>query len=243
MTANGVDLSVYIAGASYTLGGNFQIEQLTVGTGPTATKLVRIAATNVHSAFTLGSFGSVSLTDGRGAFVIYPTKPGVANSGGIAGSVTGTFTIETLGILEGAAEITLSINTTGTAVNETVSLGGETIRIQVAAATIALSARNAKITIGDFFSLSGDFSIVSSDTNSNGVNDKLVIGARNVEIFLGSGPVPARRRLGQPGCDRRRRHRRHGRDRQVPEQRGDRHRRPGRGLHVRARRRSSGSRG
>ncbi|MDX6411751.1 MAG: hypothetical protein QOE91_1267, partial [Gaiellaceae bacterium] len=65
ITASDATLDVTVDGTKYSLGGNFQIEQLTVGTA----KQVRLAFSNVHAG---GTGSPISITDGTGAILLLP---------------------------------------------------------------------------------------------------------------------------------------------------------------------------
>lgn len=86
-------------------------------------------------------------------------------------------------------DVLLQINTTGKAVDQSISVGNTNIAIKFTAAegrVVRFAILNASISIPPFFELSGDFTIQND-------GDMTLYGARNVEIFLGS--IPAGQKL------------------------------------------------
>ena len=187
-----LDIAVKVAGKdAVTLHGDFSIEQLTIPTGPTTSrKVLKIGATDVGIAtpFIDAAAGEVSLSGGQGAFVVYSAVPGQPTAPtGIAGVLSGTFVMATP-ILQAGSEVILRFNTMAGAVNETVTVGGSTLRVDVPGNTFQLTFRNVSVEFPPFLSLKGDFTFGSSDTNGNNRPDRFIYGAKNVELFLGAGP-------------------------------------------------------
>ena len=169
----GQGIRVTIAGVEAT--GTFQFEQITLPpltTGGAPQKVIRIAASDVGLTFQNPGTGGVSLTNGRGGFVFKPN--------GTAGVLKGTFSGALPGVTA-STEIALLINTSNVAVNESISLPDGNVRIDVPANYFQIALVNASIEFGDFFRISGDFTIVN-------LTDRTIYGARNVVIFLGQGP-------------------------------------------------------
>ena len=169
VTLANAELDLYVGSSTpYQLGGTFAIQ---VQNGTTI-----IAATGVHISFAYSGIGSVSLTNGQGAIVIGAT--------GVAGVLTGDFAgnLSSLGA-SAQAQVSLSFNTSQTAaVNQTVTIGGHSITVNVAAGAWLLGLTNATVSFGDFLTLSGNFAFGS------GAGGSTVYGASNVEVFFGDGP-------------------------------------------------------
>ena len=102
--------NVQLAFAGQKLSGSFAFESATIGT----VKVVRVLATNVSAAFGDGTTNFVTLSGGSGFFVIKP--------GGMAGDVGGTVAVTIPGV-ELSGTFRLALNTTGTAVIETIAFG------------------------------------------------------------------------------------------------------------------------
>ena len=145
--------------------------------------MIRIAAENVHVGSAPSDNGPSLFHDGRGAFVF--------TSSGIAGIFSGTFDLSLPGVNASATPV-LEINRTGTAIDQTVVLPTGSVRIKFAttANVFKVSVRSLLIKIGDpdnpVLTLSGDFT--TSTITTGPLTGASVYGARNVEIFLGSGP-------------------------------------------------------
>ena len=169
VTLANAELDLYVGSSTpYQLGGTFAIQ---VQNGTTI-----IAATGVHISFSYSGIGSVSLTNGQGAIVIGAT--------GVAGVLSGDFAgdLSSLGA-SAQAQVSLSFNTSQTAaVNQTVTIGGHSITVNVAAGAWLLGLTNATVSFGDFLTLSGNFAFGS------GAGGSTVYGASNVEVFFGDGP-------------------------------------------------------
>ena len=168
VTLADASLVLTVAGTPYTLGGTFAIQ---VQNGTTI-----IAATGVHAGFSYSGIGSVSLTDGEGAIII--------GASGVAGLVTGTFNVDVSAVGgHVGSQVSLSFNTSTTAdVNQTVTVAGHSITVDVNRQSWLLGFTNATISFGDFLTLSGNFAFGS------GANGSTVYGANDVEVFFGDGP-------------------------------------------------------
>ena len=174
LTFSNAKLNVTVGPISAELDGTYELEQVTIGT----TKYVRLAATGVTLAtsFTDPNAGSVSLTHGQGALILVP-------GGGIAGVFTGDFTLGVSTFLKGNAQAELDINTSGTNINQTVTVGGSAITVDVSAHTFQLSLTNVDISFGDYLTLTGNFT-----TKSGAASGETLYGATAVTIFFGQGP-------------------------------------------------------
>ncbi|MBK8118786.1 MAG: hypothetical protein IPK39_05850 [Sulfuritalea sp.] len=175
----GVTFADSAVSAPFILAGNFAFEQLTLidpnpGDNIPAPKAVRIAASDVRVEV-LG----VKLSNGQGGFIFAPE--------GIAGNLRVTVDAGSAdpGVPTLGGDVLLQINTTGRAVNQTISVGTTTVAIKFTAAegkVVRFSILNATVSIPPFFELKGDFTIQNE-------GDMTLYGARNVEIFLGSIPT------------------------------------------------------
>ena len=158
--------------------GSFQFEQITRGTQ----KITRIAMTNVSVSFTDSTFGGVTLTNGKGAFIFYPPT---VQGGGVAGTLEGDFALTLGGAIQISGKPVLEINTSTGQATETITLETGQIAFDIAAKTFSLSVRSLDVRIGDFFTLTGDFTVQNL---TGGPGARTVYGARNVTLFLGEGP-------------------------------------------------------
>ena len=165
-------LTINVLGSTYTLSGTFELEQVTVS----GQKEIRIGAANVASSFHDSTLGvDVTLSGGSGGIILLP--------GGLAGSLSGTFSVD-ISALGGQAgsQVSLSFNSSGSPVNQTITVAGSSITVDAAARTWSLGLSNATVQFGDFLTLSGNFAFAS---NADGSTQ---YGATNVEIFFGDGP-------------------------------------------------------
>ena len=180
-----VDVEVRIAGTPVTLAGSFVFESVTLS----GAKWTRIAASGVAiSGFSAepedggAPIVGASLTNGSGALLIKaPTVPG-GTDGGVAGALRGDFAFSAGSSFDASATVILKFNSLPSPIDQTVVVDGQSIRVQVPGRSFLLAITNAKVSFGDFLTLSGDFVI---DETQPG---KIIYGARNVEIFLGEGP-------------------------------------------------------
>ncbi|MGZ6715887.1 MAG: hypothetical protein ACXVFG_14140, partial [Gaiellaceae bacterium] len=176
--ATNVTLTIQALGHLITVHADaFLVDQITRG----AVKIVRIAATGVSittpTAGVPGAPGPFTLTNGKAAIVLYQN--------GMAGVLSGAFSVSATGIDVSAQETILTFNTrpVGSAndVHEHITVAGGDVAIDAAANTVQLTFRSLSINIANLLTLSGDF----TSTTQNGHQ---VYAARNVEIFLGQGP-------------------------------------------------------
>ena len=180
VVAVGVDVEVTADGETFTLNGDFLFEQETIGADPDGTgqlkapKLIKVAATDVSVSVPLLG---VEFDSGQGAFIFYPT--------GIAGVMSINVTAGS-GDVQVGGDVALRINNTNQIVNEVITLDGENIRLEFLTEAekniVQFAVLNAEVSFDPFFSLSGDFTVVSFTNETH-------YGARNVELFIGEGPV------------------------------------------------------
>ena len=174
LSATNASLATAVAEVS----GNLTIE--TSGTG--ATREIVLGATNVR-AFVGDNRGTVSTADDVGAQL---------TSGSLLAVVPadGTFALNAQGTasLIGVPDLTLSgtafaqVNTTGQAVNRSLTVGGQTVTLQLPADVERFAASDVTIEFANFVDISGDFAI--EKTSSNGMTT-INAAATNLDAFLG----------------------------------------------------------
>ena len=127
-----------------------------------------------HASLSLG--GAVSLTDGAGALVLGPT--------GAAGVLSGHLAVTSPGLTFGAG-LELAVNTTGAAVNRSVTVGTTTIPVDLAAGPyLRVAGTGIEITIADQH-LTGDVAVertVALDGTAT-----TTIGLDHVAVTVGNG--------------------------------------------------------
>ena len=158
--------------------------------------------------------GQTVLTDGEGAFAIF--------TDGVAGYVSGTAQLTGYGVAVGG-KVLLRVNTTGHAVDRTLTVGGRELAIRFGESegtVFAISISNAAININDTVFVEGS---VAFDTPATSPARPARLRRRR--------PADAGERRSQPACARRRVARRDDRRRQ-----GRRRLRRRRARHGRARR-------
>ena len=189
---SGPFVRVSAVGASLNIGdtvlsGNFAFDQQ-IDPGPDGlidppndadnVKTTRFAASNVSL-----TFSGNGITNGQGAFVV--------SSAGIAGMVSGQVSAAAAGFSVGG-DIGLRINTTTSAVNQTITLNGVPISIVFGSGEVASSGSpffqvfggSLSLNIANFVSIEGSFSF----TNLTSPPRKAFAGT-GVTIFLGQGPA------------------------------------------------------
>ncbi|NQW18354.1 MAG: CSLREA domain-containing protein, partial [Chloroflexi bacterium] len=170
-SATGV--TVDIAGFA-SLSGDFGFQNAPSGSSAD----VLIGASNV-SAFVGDPTGvGIDLTSASLALALYP-------GGGVALEAGGS--LELLGVptVTAAGTASARYNTTGGAVSETVPVGAGTALLEFAADEGSLQAFEANgldFAIGDFATLSGNFSFEAGGT---GTTADFLIGGSNIETFVG----------------------------------------------------------
>src|SRR5204863_9899830 len=136
------------------------------------------AATNASAGWDGGAqYGHIDLSEAAGGLII--------KQSGIAGVFRGKFTFASPGnFVQGGANASLLINTTGTDVDETINVNGQAIRVKATAAQrFEPELTNIKVKFGDFLTLAGDF---KTENSADGTTT--TYAATKVEIFLGEGP-------------------------------------------------------
>ena len=122
-----------------TFGGNFTLEQATAQDG---TRLVRLGVSALTFALGDGTHTYVSVTDGQGSFLL--SRLGVAAAFSVTASLSGLPGVTA----SGTPTATIEVNTTATAVDETLAVagqpvvirvpGGPFVRVEVAGVTLGL---------------------------------------------------------------------------------------------------------
>ncbi|HZI44465.1 MAG TPA: hypothetical protein VFD53_04535, partial [Ilumatobacter sp.] len=182
----GARLSFGTGADAVALEGSLSIEQstrctvaVTTGTCPTANR-------QSITKFGLAGFSIVTGTgadeerylDVSGALVMLPDLDGGGNGvKGIAGVLSAHLALDT-GAVDISGSITVKINTTRIAVNETVTVGDQVIRVQTGPGQFEIGVSDAKITIGDFLTIEGSVSFDSSGA----------FRGSGLLLFVGSGP-------------------------------------------------------
>ena len=159
------------------MSGDFAFERRVDAAGATVTT---VAASNV-SLDVGASLAGASLSEGEGAFVLGAT--------GAAGYLSGKVSIATSGLTAGA-QILLRVNTMlNTAVDETVEVGGRSLRITFPSSpsrVFEVSLTGLTLTIGDFVTIEGSVSF-GTGTVLGGTGDSFA--GEGLTIFLGRGPA------------------------------------------------------
>ena len=170
-------LRVEARGVSLTLGGqriggDFAFEQVTKAASG---KLTRIVIAN--ASLSLGD-GIVTVSHGQGALVIDDAATG------LAGSFSGDVGVKIPGVsLSGS--LSVQINDTAVAVDQSFSVGGETFEVNLPAGPYVRVVGTAISATLPGASLSGDFSIVLTTS----VTPRLLINISNASVSLGGGLV------------------------------------------------------
>jgi len=95
-----------------------------------------------------------------------------------------------LGPVAAGADAAFRINNTGHVVDETIMVNLLEVRVQFVAGEehhLGFSIVNATLEFGDYVKLTGDYTFAKIDTGLD--TERTLIGARNVELFLGQGPA------------------------------------------------------
>ena len=168
--ADGLTLSL----GGQTLSGDFAFG---VGSDSAGHTVVTIAASNV--SLTLGSLGGVTGASGE---IL------VTSGNGIAASLSGTLALTAPGITTGGA-FNVEVNSTGAAVSQSFTVGGQTLALSLPAASgpyIQVAATGASFSVlGQ--TLSGDITVLAT----TGSTPSLAITLANGSVSLGGGILAA----------------------------------------------------
>lgn len=152
---------------AFTLLGNFVFEK--------SGGIVLVGASDVSFGFTEGATELMSITNGTGGFRI--------TSAGVAGVLAGEFS-EAIPVVEVTGTFGAAFNTTGAAVSQTISVGGESIIIDVPAGNyLRMEGDDAVLSVMGV-SVSGDFIFESRDTITGG-DLVITVGATGVNFAMG----------------------------------------------------------
>ena len=174
VTGVGANLTVQDIGIT----GSFTFERKQTTTG--GERVVTVAASAV--SLDLGSTANdlISVTNGSGAFIIA--------ADGLAGTSTATVGINVSGVSL-AGTFTVRINDTSVAVNETVSVGGSNVTINLPAGPY-LQVKGTGVTLGFLgVSLSGNFSF--EQRTSLGGSQMITVMADSVSFNFGTSILSA----------------------------------------------------
>ncbi|MFM8476957.1 MAG: beta strand repeat-containing protein, partial [Planctomycetaceae bacterium] len=183
----GGNLALNIDGFT-TLNGTFAFEKQNDG----GTTEIRVAATGVDTFLgsnpdnTVGNSDDVGarITNARLGGVLYRTSAGVKS---YALDAKGTASIVGVDGFTVTGELAARVNTTGGAVNETITMpSGAPVVVNFAASDPSpVFSGTVTAEVSQFASISGSFSVAQSP-------DRLTIAASNVEGFVGSGNLGVR---------------------------------------------------
>ena len=175
-----------------TVSGNFVLERSTTASGAS---IVRIGMSQV--GLDLG--GVVTLSNGSGVILMLPADPGptpgttVPGTGGLAGTISADVALNIPGITF-SGSFGLQINTTNGAVNDSITVGGVPLTIELPAGPY-LRVEGIGVTLGVAgVALSGDFAFerVTTDTTPGqpgGEVTAMAILANNVNLSLGGDAI------------------------------------------------------
>ncbi|KPK77291.1 MAG: hypothetical protein AMJ79_03720, partial [Phycisphaerae bacterium SM23_30] len=155
-----------------TMQGSFQFEQMTRGTE----KAVRVAAVDVFAEVA----GRGKITEGYGGFIF--------KENGAAGIMKGDIELDI--VLTGEGEASFQMNTTGGPVQEVITVNRQEIRIEFVTPDkydfVDFLLTKVTFQFGDYVRLTGDYRISQLDVGKP--QERSLIGAKNVDVFLGEGP-------------------------------------------------------
>ena len=165
ITADNTNLTI---DGSITLGGDFFFQDAAQTSGGNTTHQIEIGVANITYNGS-SSFGSIS--NARGALII--------TSSGVAGVLLGSVSAGGSG-LSLSASAGLEVNTTGQAVNQTITVNGTPITVNVPALQspfIALVAQDVSINLDNLLEIYGNFTLTAGSFTGTGL-----------QLFVGSGP-------------------------------------------------------
>ena len=169
-------VSVSITGVSLTISqsaslmGNFLFQEQ--GSGSSAVTVIAVSDIGA-------SAGGFTLSGGQGALVI--------TAGGVAGILSGQVSGGGGGV-QASAQGILQLDTNGAAVDQTVTVGGQSIEIkfgQTGQPVFNISLSNVSLNIGDFVSIAGNVSFGSDPADGAGAES---FAGNGLQVFLGQGP-------------------------------------------------------
>ncbi|MBL9136319.1 MAG: hypothetical protein JNK85_10640, partial [Verrucomicrobiales bacterium] len=159
-----------------TLSGNFSFDQVSTGSGPTAPKTLRIAATDVSLSLGDGANG-VRITNGSGALI--------STGAGIAGSIQATVGLQIPGV-DFAGVFSVALNTTGIEISQIFTVGTSTIALSLPAGPyLRVEGVGVRLSIAGQ-TLTGDFAF-EQVTPAGAATPVTTITARNVSFSIQAG--------------------------------------------------------
>ncbi|MFM7833754.1 MAG: hypothetical protein ACKPJD_18330, partial [Planctomycetaceae bacterium] len=160
--------SVNVAGQ--TLSGSFALSrQLAADNSP----LITIAADSLSFNLNGSSASLISLSAGSGVLLL--------TNSGFAASVTATLA-ESINGIGLSGNVALAINTTGSAISETVTVNSQTVTVSLPAGPfVRISADNTTLTTS-VTDLTGSFVI---ETSGRGASREILIAASGLQTFIG----------------------------------------------------------
>ena len=162
-----------------TLSGDFAFEKSVNGT----TTKILVGAANIDAFLgTADKSMGVQVTDANLGLVLF--KTGTATTYALDASAAAAL-VGFDGILSLSGTLGVRVNTTGVAVDETVSVNGTDVSILFTAAQKNVQGFSGSVSleIAGFVTLSGDFAFEKS---VNGATTKILVGAANIDAFLGT---------------------------------------------------------
>ncbi len=173
LRVTGSQTSLTIAGQ--TLTGDFSFQRATLADGSTVTEIVAANVTTTFGGAGAGAGASASLTAGQGALII--------SSAGIAGTLSGNVALALPSQIALAGAFTLQVNTTTTAINQSLTAGATTVALTVPAGPfVRLEATGATLTVAGQ-TLTGDIAIQKA--SSGHAASVVQIGVANGTLSLG----------------------------------------------------------
>ena len=153
-----------------TLTGNFAFDQVATGTDPNAPKTIRIAASGI--GLSLGG-GAIAVSNGQGSLIV--------TGNGLAGQFEATVQTDITGVAF-SGTFGIAINTTTAAVNQALTVGDQTITLDLPAGPfLRVSGQGVSLTVlGQ--TLSGDFAFEKA-TRPDG-QTVIIVAASNVSLDL-----------------------------------------------------------
>ncbi len=180
-------------GVTVTIGGATGVTltaDISIDRFGTTTKVTRIGFAHVSIASTATGISgdNPGLVEGQGALIIFPAgaqtddtnSATTTSTGGIAGVITGSAGVA-IGSFSAGGSVGVEFNTTGVAVNKTVTVGGTTIVVKLAATpTAQFIVQNLHFDFGGVLEIkAGQFAIGNDGTFSGS----------GLQIFVGHGPL------------------------------------------------------
>ena len=177
---NGLQLDIGGDIAAVTASGIVAVERKTRDDG---SQVTIVGIRDFAASVTIGGPGGATaeVINGVGSFVVVPSDPDTNPSGGIAGLITAEASIDIADAASAGGALSIRMNTSGLAVDETITVGGRDLPIRFGDSernVFQISITGLSLNIGDFVTVEGDITW-DGDT----------FAGANLEVFLGQGPV------------------------------------------------------